>query len=112
MERCGLLSRILPKENFREQVLAIAEETAKFSLEAMKVTKELVRGYDREFLEQVNANEMERLGERMASPDSLESIMKFVGMFGFSISFDNKKQQWDDQKKKQRRNQKEMGEVE
>ncbi|KAI9272995.1 ClpP/crotonase-like domain-containing protein [Phascolomyces articulosus] len=78
MERCNFLTRLLPKENFREQVLAIAEETAKFSVEAMKVTKELIRGYDRKFLEEVNEVEMERLAERMASPDSLESILRFV----------------------------------
>ncbi|KAI9484817.1 ClpP/crotonase-like domain-containing protein [Zychaea mexicana] len=78
MESCNFLTRILPKENFREQVLAIAEETAKFSVEAMKVTKGLVRGNDIEFLENVNKVEMEALAERMASPDSLESILRFV----------------------------------
>ncbi|KAI8141014.1 ClpP/crotonase-like domain-containing protein [Fennellomyces sp. T-0311] len=78
MERCGFLSRILPKENFREQVLAIAEDAAKFSLEATKVTKELVRGFDRKFLEEVNELEMEKLAERMGSPDSFEAIMRFV----------------------------------
>ena len=79
MERCNFLSRVLPKENFREQILAIAEEAAKFSLEATKTTKELIRGVDRKFLEEVNELEMEKLGERMASPDSLEAIMRFVG---------------------------------
>lgn len=79
MEACGFLSRIIPKDKFRETVLALAEDAAKFSTEAIKVTKELVRGFDRKFLEHVNDVEMDRLAERMASPDSLESIMRFVG---------------------------------
>lgn len=79
MEACGFISQIIPKENFREQILAIAEQTSTFSPEAMKVTKDLIRENERKFLEQVNDIEMERLAERMASPDSLESILRFVG---------------------------------
>lgn len=79
MEDCGFVSRIIPKENFREQILAIAEDASAFSPEAMRVTKDLIRENERKFLEQVNDVEMERLAERMASPDSLESILKFVG---------------------------------
>ena len=79
MEACGFVSRIIPKENFREEILAIAENASAFSPEAMKVTKDLIRENERKFLEQVNDVEMERLAERMGSPDSLESILKFVG---------------------------------
>lgn len=79
MEACGFISQIIPKENFREQILAIAEQASAFSPEAMKVTKDLIRENERKFLEQVNDIEMERLAERMASPDSLESILRFVG---------------------------------
>lgn len=78
MEECNFL-RCLPAENFRENVLALAENAAKFSLEAMKVTKELIRNVDRELLLKVNEIEMEKLAERMESSDSLESIMAFVG---------------------------------
>ncbi|CDH53880.1 enoyl-delta isomerase mitochondrial [Lichtheimia corymbifera JMRC:FSU:9682] len=78
MEDCGFVSRIIPKENFREQILAIAEDASAFSPEAMRVTKDLIRENERKFLEQVNDVEMERLAERMASPDSLKSILKFV----------------------------------
>lgn len=79
LEKCGFLSRLLPAEGFREQVLALAEESAKFSVEAMKVTKGLIRDVDRELLEKTNEVEMKCLIERMMSPDSLESIMKFLG---------------------------------
>ncbi|ORY93478.1 ClpP/crotonase-like domain-containing protein [Syncephalastrum racemosum] len=78
LEKCSFLSRLLPAEGFREQVLALAEESAKFSVEAMKVTKGLIRDVDRELLEKTNEIEMKCLIERMMSPDSLESIMKFL----------------------------------
>ncbi|KAI7881830.1 ClpP/crotonase [Lichtheimia hyalospora FSU 10163] len=78
MEACGFVSKIIPKESFREEILAIADNASAFSPEAMKVTKDLIRENERKFLERVNDIEMERLAERMASPDSLESILRFV----------------------------------
>ncbi|CAO3610230.1 unnamed protein product [Cunninghamella blakesleeana] len=77
MEDCGFL-RILPEQDFHQQVLKLATQAADYSVEAMKVTKELVRGVDRNLLLETNEREMERLVERMGSPDSFESIMKFV----------------------------------
>jgi peroxisomal 3,2-trans-enoyl-CoA isomerase len=79
MVDCGFVSRILPTEGFRETVLDLAANAAKFSGEALKVTKDLIRGVERDLLEQVNQKEMNALGERMASSDSLESIMRFLG---------------------------------
>ncbi|KAI9300749.1 ClpP/crotonase-like domain-containing protein, partial [Cunninghamella echinulata] len=76
MEECGFL-RILPAEDFHNHVLKLANQAADYSVQAMKVTKELVRGIDREVLLQANEREMECLVERMGSADSLESIMKF-----------------------------------
>lgn len=76
---CGLISRLIPSDKLRESVLEIAANASKFSTEAMKVTKELIRGVDREQLIAVNQAEMTALGERMASSDSLESIMRFLG---------------------------------
>lgn len=76
---CGLISRLIPSDKFRESVLEIASEASKFSIEAVKVTKELIRGVDRELLLDANQKEMTALGERMASSDSLKSIMKFLG---------------------------------
>lgn len=81
MEQCGFISRILPVEGFREHVLKLAADTAKFSLDAMKTTKKLVRDIDREMLLRVNEEEIDRLAERMASPESIESILKFVGTY-------------------------------
>ncbi|KAI8384739.1 ClpP/crotonase-like domain-containing protein [Radiomyces spectabilis] len=78
MEQCGFLSRVFPEANFRETVLLLAEEAAQFSLEAIKVTKGLIRHTDRRLLSQVNQNEVDQLMDRMTSKDSLESIMRFV----------------------------------
>lgn len=79
MVDCGVISRILPTEGFRENVLDLAANAAKFSGEALQVTKDLIRGIDRDLLEQVNQKEMTALGERMTSSDSIESIMRFLG---------------------------------
>ncbi|KAI7892270.1 ClpP/crotonase-like domain-containing protein [Mucor mucedo] len=78
MVDCGFVSRTLPTETFREQILEIAGDAAKLSTDALKVTKDLIRNIDRELLEKINQEEMRMLGERMGSSDSLESIMRFV----------------------------------
>lgn len=81
MVDCGFVSRTFPTETFREQILEIAGDAAKLSTDALKVTKDLIRNVERELLEKINQEEMRMLGERMASSDSLESIMRFVGKF-------------------------------
>lgn len=81
MVDCGFVSRILPTETFREQILEIAGDAAKLSPDALKVTKDLIKDNDRELLEKINQEEMRMLEIRMASTDSLESIMRFVGKF-------------------------------
>lgn len=76
--QCGFISRLLPVDNFHEQVLNIAEESAKFSIDALKVSKKLIRDVDRQQLLKINEIEMEKLTERMKSKDSIDKIMKFV----------------------------------
>ncbi|CEI94775.1 hypothetical protein G6F70_005539 [Rhizopus microsporus] len=78
MVDCGFVSRLIESESFRQKVLEIANEAAQFSVEAVKTTKQLIRGVDIKLLEQVNAEEIKALKGRMESPDSLESIMKFI----------------------------------
>ncbi|SAM02726.1 hypothetical protein [Absidia glauca] len=77
MEECGFL-RILPADGFQQHVMALAGQAAEYSVQAMKVTKELVRGVDRDLLLKTNEEEMEQLTERMGSVDSFESIQRFV----------------------------------
>lgn len=81
MVDCGFISRTIPAEGFRERVLELAGNAAEFSPEAIKVTREMIKGLDRELLEKVNQEEMRNLGERMSSSDSVESIMRFLGKF-------------------------------
>lgn len=81
MEQCGFISRILPEERFHEHVLKLATDAAKFSLEALKTTKKLVRDVDREMLMKVNEVEIDRLAERMVSPDCIAQMLAFVGKF-------------------------------
>jgi peroxisomal 3,2-trans-enoyl-CoA isomerase len=75
---CGFISGTLPAENFREQVLAIAEETAKFSTEALAVTKNLIRGFEREQLIKANESEIHNLKGRLLSKDSIDAIKAFA----------------------------------
>ncbi|KAI8075872.1 ClpP/crotonase-like domain-containing protein [Gilbertella persicaria] len=75
---CGFISRTIPAEDFHKEVLAIAHEAAKFSSEAIAVSKKLIRDVDRQVLLQVNEVEMARLSERMKSKDSQDALNKFV----------------------------------
>ncbi|KAL1917175.1 uncharacterized protein VTP21DRAFT_4831 [Calcarisporiella thermophila] len=77
-ERAGMLTRILPAENFMEQVLRIAEEAALLPPNAVLQTKELIRVIDREELDRVNDREMTLLKERFLSEESMEAIIKFM----------------------------------
>ncbi|KAI8645347.1 ClpP/crotonase-like domain-containing protein [Parasitella parasitica] len=75
---CGFVSRILPLEGFHGQVLALAEDAANFSSDALAVTKKLIRDVDRQELLKVNEVEMIRLTERMKAQDSQDAINAFV----------------------------------
>lgn len=75
---CGFISRLLPLEGFHKQVLAMAEEAAKFSADALAVTKKLIRDVDRQELLKVNEIEMIKLTERMKAKDSQDAINAFV----------------------------------
>lgn len=81
---CGLISRLIESDGFRDKVLAIADQAAQFSVSAVRTTKRLIRGIDVELLEKVNREEMHALGERMESAESIESIRQFIGKF-FSV---------------------------
>ncbi|OBZ88301.1 Enoyl-CoA delta isomerase 2, mitochondrial [Choanephora cucurbitarum] len=75
---CGMVSRILPAEEFHGRVLALAEEAAKFSGEAIAISKRLIRDVDRQLLLNTNEIEMIRLDERSRSKDSQDAIMRFM----------------------------------
>ncbi|KAI8342405.1 ClpP/crotonase-like domain-containing protein [Chlamydoabsidia padenii] len=91
MEACGFL-RILPKDNFHQHVMTLASQATEFSVQAMKVTKELVRGVDRDLLLKTNEEEMDQLAHRMGSADSFESIQRFLKDARRKKAMKNKKQ--------------------
>ncbi|CAO3639700.1 unnamed protein product [Cunninghamella blakesleeana] len=76
--QCGFVSRTFSKETIREDVLKLAEEAAQFSVEAIKVTKKLVRDVDRDTLHKVNDNEMGELKRLVRKPESIASITAFI----------------------------------
>jgi peroxisomal 3,2-trans-enoyl-CoA isomerase len=81
LEQTGFIGRILPAEGFHDHVLKLATDAAKFSLEALKTTKKLIRDADREQLLKVNEVEIDRLAERMVSDDAMQRLLEFVGKF-------------------------------
>ena len=78
MIESGMVSRHYPEQDFRETVLAIAEETAKYSAIALATTKKLSREPELEFLLKVNTEEMARLTERSGSKESRETVLRFA----------------------------------
>ena len=75
----NIVSRSYPAENFRETVLSLAEDAAKFSADALATTKKLSRDPERDLLHRVNAEETIRLNERQNSKDSIETVIRFAG---------------------------------
>lgn len=78
LEAAGFISRTIPADDFHRDVLRIAEEAAKFSSEAIRITKKLVRDVDRELLLKVNQEEMAQLTACAQSKASMDSIHRFV----------------------------------
>ncbi|RUS26527.1 ClpP/crotonase-like domain-containing protein [Jimgerdemannia flammicorona] len=74
----GFISRIIPADKFHDTVFDLAAQAAQLPLNAMRLTKALVRDVDRELLERVNEAEMTLLIDRMLSDESMEAVMQFV----------------------------------
>jgi peroxisomal 3,2-trans-enoyl-CoA isomerase len=78
LEQCGLVGRILPEDGFHEHVLKLAADAAKFSLDALKTTKKLIRDVDREMLMKTCDSEFDSLAVRRISSEAIEGIRKFI----------------------------------
>lgn len=79
MVACGFVSRTIGKDQLRTETLKLAEEAARFSPAALKVTKDLIRECERPLLHKVNEDEMAKLVVRVRSPESIASLNAFVG---------------------------------
>ncbi|KAI8341135.1 ClpP/crotonase-like domain-containing protein [Chlamydoabsidia padenii] len=78
MVACGFVSRTIPKDRIRTEALQLAEDTTQFSTAALKVTKDLVRGFERQLLHRINNNEMAQLYHQVRTPESIASLNGFV----------------------------------
>ncbi|KAI9247985.1 ClpP/crotonase-like domain-containing protein [Phascolomyces articulosus] len=78
MVEANMIARIYPAEGFREKILDIAGDAAKFSAEAIATTKKLTRDEMRELLLRVNDREMEAVVNRIRSKDSMEAVQRFT----------------------------------
>ena len=86
MVEANMVARIYPAEGFRETVLKLAEDAAKFSAEALATTKKLSRDAERETLLNVNNAEMAALAIRTTSKDSIETVRRFAGKLKYLVS--------------------------
>ena len=74
----GLITRILPAEEFMEKVMEVAERMAGYSQSAIRTTRELLRTKLREQLHEANLKECQALRERNANNDALPNIVAFI----------------------------------
>lgn len=77
LERAGMVTKILKKDGFLEEVLGIARGMVKLPTESLKVNKELIMRGTREDLLRVNEVEKEILTKQAASKESNDAISGF-----------------------------------
>ncbi|KAI8332206.1 ClpP/crotonase-like domain-containing protein [Chlamydoabsidia padenii] len=80
MVGCGFVSRIIPKDQIGQETLKIAEEATHYSVDAIKVTKALIRDVDRASLHKINDDEMNKVATRIRSPESIAAVNAFVDL--------------------------------
>lgn len=74
----GLISEIIPKENFITEIESRIKKLAKLPKDSLIYSKQLIRGLDRDILHKVNENECKILCERWQSPEFSKVIMSFL----------------------------------
>lgn len=78
LESAGLVTKILPKENFLNEVLKIARGVVKLPKESLKTNKKLMMRGLREDLLEANRVELELLRKQARTQESLGAIAGFV----------------------------------
>ncbi|EME41458.1 hypothetical protein DOTSEDRAFT_176606 [Dothistroma septosporum NZE10] len=78
LESAGLVTKILPKENFMQEVLKIAQGVAKLPPQSLKTNKELLMRNLREELLEANRTELELLKKQCRGKESLDAIAGFA----------------------------------
>ncbi|KAI8805970.1 ClpP/crotonase-like domain-containing protein [Cladochytrium replicatum] len=77
-ERWGFISRILPAENFMEQVMDIAKKAAALPPNAVLQTKNLIKLTMQKELMAANNREIDLLVERMLSDEHQNAVARFL----------------------------------
>lgn len=78
LESAGLVTKVLPKEGFFDEVLKIARGVVKLPKESLKTNKELMMRTLRGELLEANRLELELLKKQVRKEESLEAIAGFA----------------------------------
>ncbi|KAJ9606582.1 hypothetical protein H2200_008590 [Cladophialophora chaetospira] len=78
LENAGLISKILPEEDFLQSVLAKAELMAQSPPETLEINKEIIRAPMRQALLDANDRECEMLRRQMAGEESKVALRAFA----------------------------------
>lgn len=78
LQSAGLVTKVLPKENFLENVLQICYRIAKQPPEALKFNKNLLMRSSRKELLDANETELKALRERARSHEARSAITAFL----------------------------------
>ncbi|XP_069769601.1 enoyl-CoA delta isomerase 2 isoform X2 [Narcine bancroftii] len=73
----GLVTEVFPDSTFQKEVWKRLHIYAKLPKNSLALSKQLIRGVEKETLHAVNAQECERLVERWLSEDCMSAIMNF-----------------------------------
>ncbi|XP_070575756.1 enoyl-CoA delta isomerase 2-like isoform X2 [Ptychodera flava] len=73
----GLVAEVFPDSQFQTEIQKKLKEYAGLPKNSLKLTKELVRGIDKEVLHKVNKAECELLVERWTSDECVQAVMDF-----------------------------------
>ncbi|KIW04551.1 uncharacterized protein PV09_04305 [Verruconis gallopava] len=78
LESAGLVTKVLPKENFLEAVLAQCYRIAKLPSESLKLNKRMMMRSCRQELLDVNDFELEELGKKARSQEARAAVEGFL----------------------------------
>ncbi|XP_038076462.1 enoyl-CoA delta isomerase 2-like isoform X2 [Patiria miniata] len=73
----GLVTEVFPDATFQQEIEKKFNEFAKLPRQSLRLSKNLIRGAEREKLHQVNKEECELLEERWTSEECIQAIMDF-----------------------------------
>eukprot|EP01124_Arcella_intermedia_P024665 TRINITY_DN4217_c0_g2_i1.p2 TRINITY_DN4217_c0_g2~~TRINITY_DN4217_c0_g2_i1.p2 ORF type:complete len:123 (-),score=20.66 TRINITY_DN4217_c0_g2_i1:470-838(-) len=77
-ERANLVSEVIPEEKFEAEVLRRAKEMASFPPQALRDTKELIRGPLRPTLKAANHREVQCIAKRVRSDECHQAIARWM----------------------------------